>query len=741
MSSYFLLTKPFGGGYNILVLIGFKNNSLNSLTNLNKLVSNILVAASFLTLTFLTVKTFAPDISSNADTNTVTAGSSTYSASISTSDATSISINPTDVQTIFTGQNNITYTNQCPHGFIVTLSSASENPSLTRAGNDSATKTIPTISSGNTLADNTWGYSLDNGETYNGVPSISSPATIINTTSSNTDPVSLNLIYGVKTNNSIPAGKYSNDIIYTVAVKPQCLVYDLKWNLNGGTGASGVSYDDAEITYGSTMNLQSYTPTRTGYTFTGWKSSVTGNTFATDSGTIDINPTNAMEVTLTAQWTPVTYTISYTLNGGSATNPTSYNIETNTITLNNPTRNGYTFAGWTGSNGTTKQTTVTIPKGSTGNKSYTANWTPVNYTISYTMNGGACSSYTNNYTIETNTFSLCTPTRNGYTFAGWTGSNGSTKQTSVSIPKGSTGNKSYTANWTPVTYTISYNLNSGSASNPTSYTIESNAITLNNPTRGSYTFTGWSGTGLSGSANKSVTIPKGSTGNRSYTANWQASNISSISTMQAMTSSICSATAVGASKNLTDTRDNNVYTVRKLNDGKCWMVNNLKIINKTISSNDSNLPSGVTWTIPTSNLEAFTGAYNINAVYTESGEVYYSFFTATAGWGMESVTSGNSPRDICPKGWRLPTGGPSGEFQALYNNYSSLALMQGDPGFTLAGNAYYNHLFSKGSAARYWSSTAKTNDHVYDLYMTSSSVAPADSDTKVAGNTIHCVAK
>ena len=74
-------------------------------------------------------------------------------------------------------------------------------------------------------------------------------------------------------------------------------------------------------------------------------------------------------------YAPVNYTISYTLNGGSVSgNPTSYNIETATFTLKNPTRSGYTFTGWTGSNGSTKQTSVSIAKGSTGNKSYTANW-------------------------------------------------------------------------------------------------------------------------------------------------------------------------------------------------------------------------------------------------------------------------------------------------------------------------------------------------------------------------------
>ena len=42
-----------------------------------------------------------------------------------------------------------------------------------------------------------------------------------------------------------------------------------------------------------------------------------------------------------------------------------------------------------------------------------------------------------------------------------TSSNGSTAQTTVMIPKGTTGNRSYTANWNIITYTITYNLNGG----------------------------------------------------------------------------------------------------------------------------------------------------------------------------------------------------------------------------------------------------------------------------------------
>lgn len=69
------------------------------------------------------------------------------------------------------------------------------------------------------------------------------------------------------------------------------------------------------------------------------------------------------------------YTITYNLSGGKVSgNPTSYTKNTSSFTLNNPTKDGYTFKGWTGSNGTTPQMTVTVKIGTTGNLSYTANW-------------------------------------------------------------------------------------------------------------------------------------------------------------------------------------------------------------------------------------------------------------------------------------------------------------------------------------------------------------------------------
>ena len=225
-----------------------------------------------------------------------------------------------------------------------------------------------------------------------------------------------------------------------------------------------------------------------------------------------------------ATFAPITYAITYDLAGGTVAtaNPATYNVESAAFTLTNPTRTGYTFAGWTGTDLTAATTTVTVAKGSIGERSYVATWTPITYNVTYDLAGGAVATPNPaTYNIETAAFALTNPTREGYTFAGWTGTDLGAATATVTVAKGSMGNRTYTATWTPVTYTITYDLAGGTVStaNPTSYNIETAAFTLNNPTREHYLFAGWTGTDLT-SATEEVSVAKGSTGNRSYTATW-----------------------------------------------------------------------------------------------------------------------------------------------------------------------------------------------------------------------------
>ncbi|MBR0251863.1 MAG: InlB B-repeat-containing protein, partial [Synergistaceae bacterium] len=210
------------------------------------------------------------------------------------------------------------------------------------------------------------------------------------------------------------------------------------YDLAGGT----VSPDNPTSYGGNTETFTLNNPTKDGYTFSGW----TGTSLDIATQTVTITKGSKGNRSYTANFTPITYALTYNLDGGTAENPTSYDVETETFTLNNPTKDGYTFSGWTGTSLDAAAQTVTITKGSTGNRNYTANFTPTTYTLTYNLDGGTATQQNPaTYTIETETFKLNNPTKDGYNFTGWTSENNSTPSLEVSISKGSTGNKTFTA--------------------------------------------------------------------------------------------------------------------------------------------------------------------------------------------------------------------------------------------------------------------------------------------------------
>ena len=144
------------------------------------------------------------------------------------------------------------------------------------------------------------------------------------------------------------------------------------------------------------------------------------------------------------------YNIAYNLDGGTVgvANPTIYSVN-DTITLNNPTRYGFDFVGWIGSNGDTPQTTITIEPNSTGDKTYTAIWQEIEtYNIAYDLKGGEfVETAPTTYNKYSESFNLPVPIKEGCVFIGWTGSNGDNPETVVTISSTDTGNKNYVANW------------------------------------------------------------------------------------------------------------------------------------------------------------------------------------------------------------------------------------------------------------------------------------------------------
>ena len=160
----------------------------------------------------------------------------------------------------------------------------------------------------------------------------------------------------------------------------------LRYNGNGNTGGATPSHTSPQKynTNGARTSVIFVTKsngfTRTGYQFYKWANDSTSGAQVVAGGNAaafsPVYNSNATTKTMYAIWNAINYPITYDLDGGtvSPANPTSYTIETETFTLTNPTRDGYTFVGWTGSNGTTPELSVTIASGSTGSKSYTANW-------------------------------------------------------------------------------------------------------------------------------------------------------------------------------------------------------------------------------------------------------------------------------------------------------------------------------------------------------------------------------
>ena len=305
----------------------------------------------------------------------------------------------------------------------------------------------------------------------------------------------------------IPQGS-TGDRTYTA--NWQVIEYTIITLLEGGNAGSSEVYF---YTVEQTVTLP--TPTRTGYTFLGW----TGEGITTPQPNVTIPKGSTGDKTYIENWKLTEYNITMDLNGGSGQEKVVYTMTDEDFELPTPTRNGYEFVGWTGEDITTPQTSVIIPKGSTGNKAYTANWQVIEYTITLDTNGGPVVSPIK-YTVE-DSFTLPYPLRPGYEFVGWTlDGSGMLPAMPLIIYYGTTGNLRYKAEWRLAEYTITMDLDGGSGQEKVVYTITDEEFELPTPTRNGYEFVGWTGERITTPQTR-VKIPKGSTGNKAYTANWK----------------------------------------------------------------------------------------------------------------------------------------------------------------------------------------------------------------------------
>jgi uncharacterized repeat protein (TIGR02543 family) len=280
----------------------------------------------------------------------------------------------------------------------------------------------------------------------------------------------------------------------------------IKFNTGKGSAVSNKT-----ITEGNLVTKPD-DPLLASYTFSGWYKDADYKTewnFLTDKA-------KDATTTLYAKWTPVNYSIKYEgVDGASNQNAskTVYNIESETYTLKDAVKSGWTFKGWYNSAG--KQVTK-ITKGETGDITLTARWEIKNYKITYNNLDGAINPNTiTNYTVTSDSIELKDPTKEHYLFGGWYNTN---NKKVTEIPKGSTGDCVLTAKWTPEEYSITYD-NVTAKENPnkiTSYNVETSTITLANPKRSGYVFLGW----YDQTGKKVGKIQKGSFGNLTLSAKW-----------------------------------------------------------------------------------------------------------------------------------------------------------------------------------------------------------------------------
>lgn len=192
--------------------------------------------------------------------------------------------------------------------------------------------------------------------------------------------------------------------------------------------------------------------------------------------------------------------------------------------ITNPTRDGYTFAGWTVSSGSINNNTYKI---SDSNATLTANWNVNNYIVTFNANGGNVDVIDKEYTYDGTYNNLPTPTRNGYTFAGWY----TEKTGGVLVKEGSSmltpENHTLYARWNINTYKLTIDPNGGtynSSTNTQTFDLVYNSTkTIPIPTKKRYTFTGWTLTGagsLMTSLTESSTFTMGYQ-NATLVANWE----------------------------------------------------------------------------------------------------------------------------------------------------------------------------------------------------------------------------
>ena len=309
---------------------------------------------------------------------------------------------------------------------------------------------------------------------------------------------------------TIPAGAVG-DITITPIFLPAFQVTLVK---NCGTVETGYDVENYFFSNGAILPTADHF-TRTGHTFNGWYD----NSEFSGDPILKITTTDMGDKTFYAKWSVVTYTVKFFKNSASATGSMSDESfqydESKALTTNGYSRTGYTFANWNTVETPTETTpgttytngqTVSNLRETAGDVNLYAQWTANTYKVKFNKNATSATgtmadesfTYGEKKNLTTNAF-----TRTGYTFSGWnTVATPTQQQPGTHYDDGaevqnlsSTQGAEVTlyAQWTPITYKVKFNTNSGTGTmGDESFTYDvSKALSKNTFTKTGYTFTGW----------------------------------------------------------------------------------------------------------------------------------------------------------------------------------------------------------------------------------------------------------
>lgn len=186
-----------------------------------------------------------------------------------------------------------------------------------------------------------------------------------------------------------------------------------------------------------------------------------------------------------------TYTVTYDSDGGTLSSaPTQYDKNSGEITIPRPTKDGFRFTGWTGTDLTDKTLDVVIPTGAKGNREYTAHWEEIVYRNVYFVSRYGTAPQAQQVESGTKATKPADPTEDGWRFQGWHRNN-DYMDDPFDFDTPITENTTLYAKWAK-TWTVTFDAN-GHGTAPAAQTVEEgeNAVKPADLTAEGYSFQGW----------------------------------------------------------------------------------------------------------------------------------------------------------------------------------------------------------------------------------------------------------